>query len=54
MAWEDLSGQAGRYTGSLNTDGIPHGRGVMRYDYGLVAEGEWVNGNLITNAPENS
>jgi len=49
MIWIDKSGQPGRYTGDLNHEGLaPHGRGVMCYDYGLIAEGEWVNGTLVT------
>ncbi len=41
------NGRSGRYTGDLNQHGIPHGRGVMRYDFGLIAEGEWNNGQII-------
>ena len=46
MEWMDFKGQSGRYTGEVNQDKIPHGNGVMRYDFGLIAEGEWVRGVL--------
>jgi len=49
MLWVDHSGQSGRYTGDLNDDGTsPHGRGIMKYDFGLIAEGDWVNGTLLS------
>jgi len=48
MLWLDPNnGKSGRYTGELNAEGVPHGRGVMRYDFGLIAEGEWVNGKIV-------
>lgn len=46
MEWTDLNGDSGRYTGEVNNDQLPHGNGIMRYDFGLIAEGEWVNGFL--------
>jgi hypothetical protein len=46
MEWSDISGQSGRYSGEVNKDRIPHGRGIMKYDYGLIADGRWVNGVL--------
>lgn len=46
MEWSDINGQSGRYTGEANKDRIPHGRGQMKYDYGLIADGRWVNGVL--------
>ena len=51
MIWIDKSGQPGRYTGDLNHKGLaPHGRGIMHYDYGLIADGEWANGTLVATA----
>jgi hypothetical protein len=50
MAWIDRTGKSGSYTGDVNSDSIPHGSGVMKYDFGLIAEGEWVNGVLITGS----
>lgn len=46
MQWTDLNGQSGRYTGEVNSEELPHGNGIMRYDFGLIAEGEWNNGVL--------
>jgi hypothetical protein len=49
MEWTDLNGDAGRYTGEVNKDELPHGKGIMKYNYGLIAEGEWVSGVLKEN-----
>lgn len=46
MEWTDLNGDSGRYTGEVNHDRLPHGRGVMKYSFGLIAAGDWVNGVL--------
>jgi hypothetical protein len=46
MEWIDLNGDSGRYTGEVNSDKQPHGFGVMKYDFGLIAEGDWNNGVL--------
>ncbi len=49
MEWVDLNGDAGRYTGEVDNDNIPHGKGIMKFDFGLIAEGEWVHGVLKEN-----
>lgn len=49
MEWTDLNGDSGRYTGEVNADELPHGHGIMKYDFGLIAEGEWNNGVLKEN-----
>eukprot|EP00804_Cyclotella_cryptica_P017716 CCRYP_001163-RA/>CCRYP_001163-RA protein AED:0.05 eAED:0.05 QI:76/-1/1/1/-1/0/1/97/150 len=46
MDWIDLRGMAGKYTGDVNEDSIPDGKGIMKYDFGLIAEGEWMKGVL--------
>lgn len=46
MEWVDLKGNCGRYTGSVNNDDTPDGKGVMKYDFGLIAEGDWIKGRL--------
>ncbi|EED87704.1 predicted protein [Thalassiosira pseudonana CCMP1335] len=46
MEWTDLNGDTGRYTGEVNSDKLPHGSGIMKYNFGLIAEGEWINGVL--------
>ena len=38
---------AGKYTGHVDADENPDGEGVMRYEFGLVAEGKWIKGRLI-------
>lgn len=49
MEWTDVNGDSGRYTGEVNTSELPHGHGIMKYDFGLIAEGEWSNGVLKEN-----
>jgi hypothetical protein len=46
MDWIDVSGMAGKYTGTVNDNNVPDGKGVMKYDFGLIAEGEWIKGVL--------
>ncbi|EJK48148.1 hypothetical protein THAOC_33080, partial [Thalassiosira oceanica] len=46
MEWTDLNGDSGRYTGEVNNDQLPHGKGIMKYGFGLIAEGDWINGVL--------
>jgi len=46
LEWTDLSGGSGRYTGEVDNDQLPHGSGIMKYDFGLIAEGDWVHGVL--------
>jgi len=46
MDWTDFNGHTGRYTGGINKDQLPHGTGIMKYDFGLIAQGDWVNGIL--------
>ncbi len=52
MEWVDFIGEAGRYTGEVNNHKVPHGWGIMKYDFGLIAEGEWVCGTLKQNPQE--
>ena len=49
MEWTDLNGDSGRYTGEVNASELPHGHGIMKYDFGLIAEGVWNNGILKEN-----
>jgi hypothetical protein len=46
MEWIDLTGMAGKYTGAVDGDNVPNGKGIMKYDFGLIAEGEWIKGVL--------
>eukprot|EP00580_Thalassiosira_gravida_P007184 CAMPEP_0201642334 /NCGR_PEP_ID=MMETSP0493-20130528/26020_1 /ASSEMBLY_ACC=CAM_ASM_000838 /TAXON_ID=420259 /ORGANISM="Thalassiosira gravida, Strain GMp14c1" /LENGTH=267 /DNA_ID=CAMNT_0048116489 /DNA_START=190 /DNA_END=993 /DNA_ORIENTATION=- len=50
MQWIDFTGMSGKYTGHVNKDDLPDGKGVMRYEFGLVAEGEWIKGKLNDGA----
>ncbi|EJK72642.1 hypothetical protein THAOC_05807, partial [Thalassiosira oceanica] len=46
MDWVDVMGRPGKYTGEVSPEDEPNGKGVMRYEMGLVAEGEWIKGVL--------
>ena len=50
MEWVDPSGLSGKYTGRVNDVDVPDGKGVMRYHFGLIAEGDWIKGVLNTGA----
>ena len=49
MKWSDKFGKAGRYSGDVNADYVPHGMGSMYYDFGLTVEGRWVDGTLLSH-----
>jgi hypothetical protein len=51
LPWSDYNGQSGRYTGEVNEQFLPHGRGEMVYDKGFVSAGMWFNGVLDTEEP---
>ena len=51
LPWSDYNGQSGRYTGEVNEKYLPHGRGEMVYDKGIVSAGIWYNGVLDTEEP---
>eukprot|EP00569_Conticribra_weissflogii_P001138 CAMPEP_0171355230 /NCGR_PEP_ID=MMETSP0878-20121228/45113_1 /TAXON_ID=67004 /ORGANISM="Thalassiosira weissflogii, Strain CCMP1336" /LENGTH=983 /DNA_ID=CAMNT_0011861223 /DNA_START=26 /DNA_END=2975 /DNA_ORIENTATION=+ len=46
MPWTDVNGETGSYTGEVNSLNIPDGMGSMRYDNGVVAEGNWKDGEI--------
>ncbi len=50
MEWVDPSGLSGKYTGRVNDADVPDGKGVMRYHFGLIAEGDWIKGVLNNGA----
>ena len=50
MEWVDPAGLSGKYTGRVNESDVPDGKGVMRYHFGLIAEGDWIKGVLNTGA----
>ena len=45
LPWTDHAGNAGHYTGEVNTLIQPHGSGALQYDCGTVVKGSWNNGN---------
>ena len=51
LPWSDYNGQSGRYTGEVNDEYMPHGRGEMVYDRGVVSSGIWYKGVLDTEGP---
>lgn len=51
LPWSDYNGQSGRYTGEVNDEYQPHGRGEMVYDRGVVSSGIWYKGVLDTEGP---
>lgn len=50
LKWVDFYGMSGKYTGAINKDDVPHGYGKFCYDFGLIAEGNWVHGVLDDGA----
>jgi hypothetical protein len=47
MRWTDRNGDMGSFTGEVNHFDTPHGMGSMRYDYGMVVEGMWRDGEFV-------
>jgi hypothetical protein len=44
MPWSDVNGYSGHYTGEVNDNEVPDGRGFMQYNNGVVEDGYFVNG----------
>ena len=44
MAWTDTKGRRGSYTGEVDHQFIPNGKGSMLYEDSKVKEGEWKDG----------
>jgi len=47
MRWTDQNGDMGSFTGEVNHFDNPDGMGSMRYDYGMVIEGMWRDGEFV-------
>jgi hypothetical protein len=47
MKWMDYYGDPGEYTGEVDKASMPNGKGVMKYDHGLVQEGMWQKGQFV-------
>ncbi|KAL7548436.1 hypothetical protein ACHAWF_011725 [Thalassiosira exigua] len=52
--WMDYYGDPGEYTGEVDAANLPHGRGSMKYDHGLVQEGTWAKGRFVEGSDANS
>jgi len=44
VPWSDVNGFSGHYTGEVNAQNVPDGRGFMQYSNGVVEEGMFCNG----------
>lgn len=44
MPWSDVNGFSGHYTGEVNHNDAPEGKGYMEYSNGVVEDGMWCNG----------
>lgn len=44
--FSDPDGDAGMFTGTVNSKGEAHGKGSLRYDHGVVFAGSFVNGAM--------
>jgi hypothetical protein len=47
MKWMDYYGDPGEYTGEVDEDNMPNGKGSMKYDHGLIQEGLWSKGQFV-------
>lgn len=47
MKWMDYYGDPGEYTGEVDGDNMPNGKGSMKYDHGLIQEGLWSKGQFV-------
>jgi hypothetical protein len=47
MKWMDYYGDPGEYTGEVDSDNMPNGKGSMKYDHGLIQEGLWSKGQFV-------
>ena len=45
MPFTDAFGDHGLYSGTVNTEGRPHGKGSMKYDNGVFYEGTYTDGS---------
>ena len=47
MRYKDDDGEEGRYSGYVNAESKPHGRGKCVYDNGTTFKGEWCEGSKV-------
>jgi hypothetical protein len=53
MKWMDYYGDPGEYTGEVDDEDMPNGRGSMKYDHGLIQEGVWTGGQFVEGSDLN-
>ena len=53
MKWMDYYGDPGEYTGEVDASNLPHGKGSMKYDHGLIQEGMWTRGQFVEGSDMN-
>lgn len=54
MKWMDYYGDPGEYSGEVDKSNMPIGKGVMKYDHGLVQEGLWEKGQFVEGSDVNN
>lgn len=54
LPWTGRFGDSGYYTGSVNEQYEPYGRGTMLYDNGLIRNGHWKNGDFVRESEGDS
>jgi hypothetical protein len=47
LPWTGRFGESGMYTGLVNEQYQPHGRGTMMFDHGEIKKGHWKNGGEL-------
>ena len=47
MKWMDYYGDPGEYTGEVDSQNMPNGKGSMKYDHGLIQDGLWTKGQFV-------
>lgn len=53
MKWMDYYGDPGEYSGEVDRSSMPNGKGVMKYDHGLIQEGLWEKGQFVEGSDVN-
>ena len=52
MKWLDYYGDPGEYTGEVDSSGMPEGEGSMKYDHGLIQDGNWEKGQFVEGSDD--
>ncbi|KAL7469087.1 hypothetical protein ACHAXS_009326 [Conticribra weissflogii] len=54
LPWTGRFGDSGYYTGSVNEQYEPYGRGTMLYDNGIIRKGHWKDGDFVRESEGDS